>query len=235
MKADVKMLIKEGRLEITMGGWVGADEDDANYEDLIGNFQKGHKWILDEFNTTARVGWNVDPFGHTEGNAALFHDFGFDALFFSRSNAKNVKDRWANRGSHFLWRPFSNHFGKQKEILTGLISDGVQGYGYNKGFTYDDDTDAGQNDEDTGIQDDPTLAGFNAEALIARLVNQVHVVANGTASNENVMYLYGDDFSWSNAYALYNNLEKMIKYGNLYNKHNITFVMSTPSRYVDAL
>jgi hypothetical protein len=60
-------------------------------------------------------------------------------------------------------------------------------------------------------------------------------MANGTASNENVMYMYGDDFSWSNAYALYNNLEKMIKYGNLYNKHNITFVMSTPSRYVDAL
>jgi hypothetical protein len=38
MQADVKKLIKEGRLEITMGGWVGADEDDSNYEDLIGNF-----------------------------------------------------------------------------------------------------------------------------------------------------------------------------------------------------
>lgn len=71
--------------------------------------------------------------------------------------------------------------------------------------------------------------------MIAKLTNQVHVIANGTASNENVMYLYGDDFSWSNAYALYDNLEKIIKYGNLYNKHNITFVMSTPSRYVDAL
>ena len=71
--------------------------------------------------------------------------------------------------------------------------------------------------------------------MIAKLTYQVHVIANGTASNENVMYLYGDDFSWSNAYALYDNLEKIIKYGNLYNKHNITFVMSTPGRYVDAL
>jgi hypothetical protein len=67
---------------------------------------------MDEFNSTPRVGWNVDPFGHTEGNAALFHDFGFDALFFSRSYADKVKDAFANRGSHFLWRPFSNHFGK---------------------------------------------------------------------------------------------------------------------------
>lgn len=42
MQEDVKKLIKNGQLEITMGGWVGADEADANYEDLIGNFYKGH-------------------------------------------------------------------------------------------------------------------------------------------------------------------------------------------------
>jgi hypothetical protein len=38
MQEDVKMLVEQGRLEITMGGWVGADESNANYEDLIGNF-----------------------------------------------------------------------------------------------------------------------------------------------------------------------------------------------------
>lgn len=38
MKADVKKLMKEGRLEITMGGWSGPDEDNTNYEDMIGNF-----------------------------------------------------------------------------------------------------------------------------------------------------------------------------------------------------
>jgi len=38
MQKDVKMLIKEGRLEITMGGWSGPDECDTNYEDIIGNF-----------------------------------------------------------------------------------------------------------------------------------------------------------------------------------------------------
>ena len=38
MQADVRNLIQEGRLEITMGGWVGSDECDANYEDIIGNF-----------------------------------------------------------------------------------------------------------------------------------------------------------------------------------------------------
>jgi len=35
---EVKSLIQSGRFEITMGGWSGPDECDANYEDLIGNF-----------------------------------------------------------------------------------------------------------------------------------------------------------------------------------------------------
>ncbi|MFM7852518.1 MAG: hypothetical protein ACKO96_11540, partial [Flammeovirgaceae bacterium] len=29
-----------------------------------------------------RVGWMIDAFGHSAGNAALFADFGFDSLFF---------------------------------------------------------------------------------------------------------------------------------------------------------
>lgn len=131
MQADVRNLIQEGRLEITMGGWVGSDECDANYEDIIGNFQKGHRWLNDEFGVTPRVGWNIDPFGHTEANAALFHDFGFDAFFFSRIDSDDSTSMFQskNEGSHFLWRPFSDHFGKQKEILTGVVSNGTAGYG----------------------------------------------------------------------------------------------------------
>ena len=67
------------------------------------------------------------------------------------------------------------------------------------------------------------------------LVNAVHDIANGTASKENVMYLYGDDFAYSNAYACFDQLKKMVKLGNKLNKHNIEFKISTPSRYVDAL
>ena len=60
-------------------------------------------------------------------------------------------------------------------------------------------------------------------------------MANGTASDQNVMYLFGDDFAYMNAYSTYHQLEKLIEIGNKYNKQNITFVMSTPGRYVDAL
>jgi hypothetical protein len=91
MQEDVKMLINEGRLEITMGGWVGPEEVTAYYEDIIGNFVKGHKWLKDEFGVAPTIGWNIDPFGHTQANAAIFHDMGFEALFFSRVGVQDLE------------------------------------------------------------------------------------------------------------------------------------------------
>lgn len=50
------------------------------------------------------------------------------------------------------------------------------------------------------------------------------------------MYLFGDDFAYMNAYACFKNLESAIKAANKYGEGmNMTFVMSTPGRYVDAL
>jgi hypothetical protein len=49
------------------------------------------------------------------------------------------------------------------------------------------------------------------------------------------LYLFGDDFAFMNAQASFHQIEKLIEIGNRYNKHNMTFVMSTPGRYVDAL
>jgi len=107
--------------------------------------------LIEEFGVTPRVGWNIDPFGHTEANAALFHDFGFDALFFSRLGSEDNQERLSStdRGTHFLWRPLATNFGKQKEILSGLIADG--NYGFAEGFKYDDENEEQFGQKATGI------------------------------------------------------------------------------------
>jgi hypothetical protein len=99
-----------------MGGWVGADECDAYFEDIIQNFYKGHHWLSEEFGISPRVGWNIDAFGHTEANAAIFHDLGFEALFMSRLAEADLKNRFKpeTHSSHFLWRPQASHFGAHK-------------------------------------------------------------------------------------------------------------------------
>jgi alpha-mannosidase len=57
MQQDAKMLIKQGRLEIAMGGWVAPDETCTNYEDVINNFIVGHHWLKKEFGYIPRIAW----------------------------------------------------------------------------------------------------------------------------------------------------------------------------------
>jgi hypothetical protein len=64
----------------------------------------------------------VDAFGHSASNAALFSDFGFDAIFMAREpNEGRIKRN--NEGElSFIWKPFSKHFGDSKEIYSHFFS-----------------------------------------------------------------------------------------------------------------
>ena len=42
LKAQVRGLVKEGRLEFVNGGWSMHDEACAHYEDMINNMMHGH-------------------------------------------------------------------------------------------------------------------------------------------------------------------------------------------------
>jgi alpha-mannosidase len=93
---------------------VTTDEACPNFEDMILNIMKGHQFLKREFGVTSRIGWNVDSFGHSAANAALYHDFGFEALFFSRMDDR-LRAQLIKKGEmNFLWEPFSKHFGEEK-------------------------------------------------------------------------------------------------------------------------
>lgn len=47
------------------------DEATPHYIDLIDQTTLGHKYIKDEFNQIPRVGWQIDPFGHSAVQAYL--------------------------------------------------------------------------------------------------------------------------------------------------------------------
>jgi lysosomal alpha-mannosidase len=121
VKDQVKRLIKNGQLEITQGGWSATDEACPSYEDLIVNMHIGHQFLFDEFGIKPRIGWMVDPFGHSQGNAAVFSDFGFEALFFSRMNYDMRRRFWKEKKMTFMWEPFSDNHGRGKQILTHIF------------------------------------------------------------------------------------------------------------------
>lgn len=47
----------------------------------------GHRFLDKEFGIKPKVGWMLDSFGHSQANSALFADFGFEAMFFSRMSS----------------------------------------------------------------------------------------------------------------------------------------------------
>ncbi|XP_073965162.1 LOW QUALITY PROTEIN: alpha-mannosidase 2-like [Choristoneura fumiferana] len=60
----LKKLIKEGRVEITTGGWVMADEACTHMYALLDQFIEGHQWVKTNLGIVPKTGWSVDPFGH---------------------------------------------------------------------------------------------------------------------------------------------------------------------------
>ena len=111
MKAKVRQIVHEGRLEIVSAGWSMHDEACPHYEDMINNMQ-GHQFALKELGVKPRVGWQIDPFGHSNANARLFAEMGFDALFIGRLDYQDKQTRMINRELEFVWRPMWDELGK---------------------------------------------------------------------------------------------------------------------------
>lgn len=47
------------------------DEAATHYIDMIDQTTLGHRFIKEEFGVTPRVGWQIDPFGHSAVQAYL--------------------------------------------------------------------------------------------------------------------------------------------------------------------
>ncbi|KAM0866244.1 hypothetical protein ACQ4PT_042745 [Festuca glaucescens] len=84
-KDTVKGLVSSGRLEFINGGMCMHDEATVHYIDMIDQTTLGHRFIKEEFGQIPRIGWQIDPFGHSAVQAYLLGaQVGFDALYFSR-------------------------------------------------------------------------------------------------------------------------------------------------------
>jgi lysosomal alpha-mannosidase len=61
---------------------------------------------LKEFGVKPKIGWHIDPFGHSNAQPRLFADMGFDAWFFSRLDYQDKIKRMETQQMEFVWRPF---------------------------------------------------------------------------------------------------------------------------------
>lgn len=103
-KELARKLVKNGQLELNLGGWVMHDEACTNYEGMIHQMALGTKYIKDQFGIRPRVGWHIDPFGHSSQNARLMSEMGFDAFGTNRIDYLDKERRRQSQTLETIWR-----------------------------------------------------------------------------------------------------------------------------------
>ena len=121
MKTKVRQLVRSGQLELVNAGWSMHDEACPIYEDMIDNMMIGHEFILKEFGVKPSIGWQIDPFGHSNTNARLFAEMGFDAWFFARLDGEDKQRRVDANELEFVWMPNAKSLGKDVNIFTHVL------------------------------------------------------------------------------------------------------------------
>ncbi|KAE8717122.1 Alpha-mannosidase [Hibiscus syriacus] len=198
------------------------DEATPHYIDLIDQTTLGHKYIKDEFDQIPRVGWQIDPFGHSAVQAYLLGaELGFDSLFFARMDYQDRAKRLKEKTLEVVWQG-SKSLGSSSQIFTGIFP---RHYDPPDGFTFE------INDVSPPIQDDVLLFDYNVQERVNDFVAAALAQANVTRTNH-IMWCMGTDFRYQYANSWFRQMDKFIHYVNQDGRVNALY--STPSIYTDA-
>jgi len=60
------------------------DEAGTYYKHLIDNMRIGLKFLKEEFNITPKIGWFIDPFGHSSATSHILSQMNFEKIVLTR-------------------------------------------------------------------------------------------------------------------------------------------------------
>lgn len=225
-KGLARNLIESGKLEFINGGWSMHDEANPYYEDMIGNMAAGHDFLRRTFNVTPITGWHIDPFGHSNANAAFFAQMGFTGYMFSRIDYQDMITRLQQKALEFIWIPETS----QKEENAIFTSINFAGYGWPNEPIEEWNFDLLRMEY---VSDNPNLECYNIEAEASKLINYFKGNQKNFATS-NMAQTCGTDFNYHGAHIPFKNLNKLINFINarldLY--PNVSIQSSTPSEYL---
>ena len=217
-------LVAAGQLEFVNGGWCMHDEASTHYVDMVDQTTLGHRYISQQFGVQPTTTWQIDPFGHSSTQAALFGPLSaIDAIYFARIDYQDKQRRASARELEMLWRS-SPSLGEAAQVFTGAFAAGY-GYGAPSGFSWD------RGSRQPPIQNNRSLPGYNLDTYVEAFVKSAMVQANET-NGVNVMWTMGNDFAWQEAELWYDNLDKLIDGVNADGRMKTKY--STPSIYTAA-
>ncbi|ESO12620.1 hypothetical protein HELRODRAFT_187930, partial [Helobdella robusta] len=227
MRHAIKRTVDKGQLEFILGGWSMNDEACTHYSSIIDQHTIGFKFLLDTFGKCGipKIGWQIDPFGHSREQASIFAQFGFDGLFFARIDYQDYGERIKTKTLEHMWFA-SPTLGDQASLFTGALYG--MSYSPPPGYCFE----CG----DSPVRDDPRLDDYNADQKLAKFLSDAKEQAKYFTTNH-IIWTMGSDFHYSNARINFKNIDKLIKMVNAQqsNGSKVNAIYSTPSCYLYAL
>ncbi|XP_054258367.1 lysosomal alpha-mannosidase isoform X2 [Macrosteles quadrilineatus] len=225
----VKRLVANGQLEFIGGAWSMHDEATTHYQSIIDQFTWGFRKLNDTFGECGvpKVGWQIDPFGHSRETASIMARLGFDGLFVGRIDYMDKATRLIHKDMEMIWEASPN-LGKEADLFTGVL---FNTYSAPKGFCFDILC------EDEPVIDDKKSPDYNADKRATQFRAEIlarHLVYHGS----NIAVAMGDDFNFQAAHIYFANIDRLITAVNsqqVTNGSNINLMYSTPSCYLKAL
>ncbi|KAJ8951626.1 hypothetical protein NQ318_012296 [Aromia moschata] len=230
VKSQIKQLINEGRLEIINGAWSMNDEAASHYQSIIDQYTLGLKFLEDNIGKCARprVGWQIDPFGHSREQASLLSQFGMDAVFLGRVDVRDKRRRRFDGSMDMLWTG-SDNLGSNTNIFTSILPDL---YTTPEGFCFD-----------IKCNDKPIVVDSNSpEYNWPSKVNDFAQIMNNLLPyypTSHLLVTMGGDFQWQAAHNNFINVERLIEGFKMFNQtiddKEVNIMYSTPSCYTKAI
>ncbi|XP_052870890.1 lysosomal alpha-mannosidase-like, partial [Anopheles cruzii] len=227
LQLQVKQLVNEGRLEFIGGAWSMNDEAAAHYHSILDQFTWGLRKLNDTFGACGRprIGWQIDPFGHSREQASLLAQMGYDGMFFGRLDYQDKEERMNHKRAEMIWQTSANL--DDSDLFTGVHYNLYQAPA---GFCFD-----------ILCSDEPFIDGrYSAENNVKTKVDKFLYYVDQQAQSyrtNNILLTMGGDFTYMDANVYFKNMDKLIKYTNARqaNGTNVNVFYSTPSCYLKAL
>ncbi|KAH7942927.1 hypothetical protein HPB52_002702 [Rhipicephalus sanguineus] len=206
-----RKFIAEGRVELVSGGMVMNDEASTHYSDILDQMTLGMRWINATFGACAlpRAVWQLDPYGHSREQAALFAQMGFDGLFLGRVH--HLERRW--RGNQdaleFVWHADEK---LEWEIFTSILPHRYSPPGMVNFREY-------------------FLTEENKANIAHGFIEAVETTGRGYQTQQRIV-MFGDDFAYTNATVWYSQMDLLIDSINSMNGSQYHAFYSTPECYL---
>ena len=113
----VKAVLETKQLEFANGSISMNDNATASFEDIIENYYYGHRYLNRKFGYIPKIGWSVDPFGHSSTMPILLNNMGYRGLVINRIPEMDKINRRLHQELDLFWKPT-----KKTSVLTHILA-----------------------------------------------------------------------------------------------------------------